>query len=106
MKTTREFILGLSLWCAFCGTATVALPQETADQVRLTALEHVKETVDDHERRIIKLEDAVMVFQDSKSEFTWWLRFIGAAIMLAILERVLRTAGVLSNKTDGLGPVG
>ena len=108
MKLLREMLLGIALAMSLIGTATVALPSptpQTVDEVRITALEKLGTTVDDHERRLIRVEDAVMGMQDTRNEFTWWLRFIGGAIALAIAERVLRTAGVLG-KSDGGGPVG
>jgi hypothetical protein len=85
--------------------------QESADQVRIRDLE--KEVsplgikVEEHEVRLVKVEDAVADFKNDWDEIKWWLRGLAAAIGMAVLERVLRTAGIkLPTKSDGLGPVG
>lgn len=100
----REFFLAAALCLSVVATA-----QTFGDQLRIDALQRTSTQVDDHEKRIIHLEDAMaqMVIQsaESREEEKWWLRGIGGAIMLAIAERVLRTAGVLG-KSDGAGPVG
>lgn len=112
MRKLREMLLGMSFALFIMVTASVPFSgQESADQVRLRDLERdqvpLEMKIQDHEGRLIRLEDAVAVFKSSSEEGTWWMRGIGAALALAVLERVLRTAGVIGKGgSDGLGPVG
>lgn len=98
-------LLGAAISLMIVGTAAVCYPDETVDQVRIAALEKVPGRIEDHEARLIRLEDWEMDIRSSQEEAKWWYRGIGGALILAVLERILRTAGVL-RKTDGLGPVG
>lgn len=98
----REALLCCALTLTVAATAQVA---SLSDQLRIDALQRTTIQVDDHEKRIIHLEDAVAEINATGDEVKWWLRGIGVALGLAIAERVLRTAGVLA-KTDGAGPVG
>lgn len=98
----REALLCCALTLAVAATAQVT---SLSDQLRVDAQFRTTLQVEDHEKRIIHLEDAVMSINQTSDEEKWWLRGIGGALVLAIAERVLRTAGVLA-KTDGAGPVG
>jgi len=107
----RGVIIGISFALALMATAQTFSQQgaivtgPSVDQVRIETLEKLPSQVMDHEKRLIHLEDAVANINETGEETKWWLRGIGAALVLAIAERVLRTAGVLS-RTDGEGPVG
>jgi hypothetical protein len=103
--TFRGMLLGAAAALLIVGTAAVCYPEDTVDQVRIAALERLNSKVEDHETRLTHLEDAVMDIRESQEEAKWWYRGIGGALILAVLERILRTAGVI-RKTDGLGPVG
>lgn len=107
----REAILGAAFALIVMTTAAVPFTnaQETTDQVRIRGLEMVtgpmQVKLGDHEGRIIRLEDAVTEIRNDAEESRWWARGIGIALALAVVERVLRTAGVIG-KSDGMGPVG
>ncbi len=107
-RIIRDALLGISLALGLIGTAS-AFFDETPDQIRIRELEKVATQAllktADHDGRIIRLEDAVASIKDDLAEGKWWQRGIGGALVLAILERILRTAGVL-RRTDGVGPVG
>lgn len=117
----REALLGAAFALLVMTTAAVPFTRVTnaqdsmpvsVEQVRIAALESVMAPaqikLSDHEGRIIRLEDAVNVIRDSAEESRWWARGIGIALALAVVERVLRTAGIIGTigKSDGLGPVG
>lgn len=110
---TRRFaqgaLLGIILGFSILGTAAVALPQvppETVDQVRISQLEQVTGRMNDHETRLIHLEDRAAAAEANQDEMKWWERFIGSALILAVIERILRSAGVLTGKSESMGPVG
>jgi len=110
LQLIRGFLLGATLGFMIIAMAVACYPQmqpqqQTIDRYELAELEKVSGHVEDHERRLIRLEDALTAIRDANTEFTWWLRGIGGALTLAVLERILRTSGIL-RKTDGLGPVG
>jgi hypothetical protein len=101
----RSVLLGMTMGFMVIGTAAVSFPQETVDQVRIAELERTTAKLGDFEPRLIHLEDETTAIQESETEAKWWYRGIGVALILAVLERILRTAGIIT-RTDGLGPVG
>lgn len=107
---TQGVLLGMCIALLVISTSLVAYPQvppETVDQVRIAQLESVMGRMSDHEIRIVRLEDSMMAMRDDEAEAKWWYRGIGAALILAVLERILRTSGVLKNdRADSMGPVG
>jgi hypothetical protein len=110
----REALLGAAFAVLVIMVGSVPFKthaEESVDQVRIRDLEKTVAPfamkLEDHEGRLIKLEDAVTGFRNDSDEIKWWLRGLGGAIALAVLERVLRTAGIkLGTKSDGMGPVG
>lgn len=104
----RNVLLGVCFALLVIATSNISYPQtapDTVDQVRIAELERVTGKMTDHEIRIVRLEDAIMALRDSDAEAKWWYRGVGTALILAVLERILRTAGILK-QTDGMGPVG
>jgi len=104
----RKVLLGVCFALLVIATSSVSYPDappETVDQLRISELEKVAGKMTDHEIRIVKLEDALMILRETNEEAKWWYRGVGTALILAVLERILRTAGILS-KSDGMGPVG
>jgi hypothetical protein len=102
----QAVLLGLSISFLLIGTAAVCYPEETADQVRIGDLERGAVRTADFESRIVRLEDTVGMIRDDASEARIWYRAIGGALILAVLERILRATGILKARGDGLGPVG
>lgn len=104
----RNALLGVSFALLLIATSNISYPQsppETIDQVRIAELERVTGKMTDHEIRIVRLEDTIMALRETNDEAKWWYRGVGTALILAVLERILRTAGILK-QTDGMGPVG
>jgi hypothetical protein len=104
----RSVLLGVILSFMVMGTAEVLFPQslpETADQVRIAELERAAGKMGDVQTTVIHLQDEMAAIRENEDEAKWWYRGIGLALILAVLERILRTSGIL-RKTDGLGPVG
>ena len=111
----QGLLLGGAFSLMVIATAAVCLPQQTqpmmpsqtVDDFKIHTLEETVKGMASYEIRIVKLEDAVAAISQDSQEAKWWYRGIGCALLLAIMERILRTAGVLpKDKTDGQGPVG
>ena len=101
--------MGMAFALCVLGTAVNCYPQaspETVDQVRIGQLEREVGAMTDFERRLIRLEDTAASIREHEDEAQWWYRGIGGALILAVLERILRTVGILRDKSDGMGPVG
>lgn len=102
-------LLGMTISLLMIGTASSLYPQappETADQVRIQELERSVGTMSGFEARIVRLEDSVLAIREDEAEAKIWYRAIGGALILAVMERILRSTGVLKPKGDGMGPVG
>ncbi len=80
--------------------------RQTIDEVHIEELQRDMAMTANYGERLTHLEDTVAGIKSSVDESKWWERWIGLALIGAVLERILRASGLRGRSTDGEGPVG